>query len=83
MEDIIMLEAVERYIRNEMNSDERLHFDTLRKTNSDVDQLVVEHSLFLQQMNRFGEWKKFKQELHDTHNDLKEQGKINNKEAVV
>ena len=64
MEDIIMLEAVERYIRNEMNSDERLHFENLRKTNSDIDQLVVEHTLFLQQMNRFGEWKKIKQDLH-------------------
>ena len=28
-------------------------------------------------MNRFGEWKKFKQALHDTHTDLSEQGKIN------
>jgi S1-C subfamily serine protease len=37
----------------------------------------VEHTLFLQQMNRFGEWKNFKQALHDTHTDLSEQGKIN------
>src|SRR6187200_1302630 len=78
--DIMILDAVERYIRGEMNPDERLFFENLRKTNGDIDQLVVEHSLFLQQMNRFGEWKKFKQDLHDTHNDLKEQGKINSDE---
>jgi S1-C subfamily serine protease len=54
-----------------------LYFENLRKTNSEVDQLVVEHTLFLQQMNRFGEWKKFKSTLHEVHTDLSDQGKIN------
>jgi S1-C subfamily serine protease len=76
MNDIKILEAVERYIRGEMNPDERLHFENLRKTNTEVDQLVVEHTLFLQQMNRFGEWKKFRSSLNDVHTDLAEQGKI-------
>lgn len=75
--DIMILDAVERYIRGEMNPDERLHFENLRKTNAEVDQLVVEHTLFLQQMNRFGEWQRFKSSLHDIHTDLTEQGKIN------
>jgi serine protease Do len=77
MDDIKILDAVERYIRGEMTPDERLYFEQLRKTSTEVDQLVVEHTLFLQQMNRFGEWRKFKQALHDTHTDLAEQGKIN------
>lgn len=77
MDDIKTLDAVERYIRGEMTPDERLYFEQLRKTNPDVDQLVVEHTLFLQQMNRFGEWKIFKQALHDVHIDLAQQGKIN------
>lgn len=76
MDDIKMLDTVERYIRGEMTPDERLYFEQLRKTSPEVDQLVVEHTLFLQQMNRFGEWKKFKGALHDTHLDLSEQGKI-------
>jgi hypothetical protein len=75
--DILMLDAVERYIRGEMNPDERLHFENLRKTNGEIDQLVVEHTLFLQQMNRFGEWQKFKSALNEVHTDLGEQGKIN------
>jgi len=74
--DIMILDAVERYIRGEMNPDERLHFENLRKTNSEIDQLVVEHTLFLQQMNRFGEWEKFKSSLNEVHTDLAEQGKI-------
>ena len=43
--DITILDAVERYIRGEMNPDERLHFENLRKTNGEIDQLVVEHTL--------------------------------------
>ena len=77
MDDIKIIDAVERYIRGEMNPDERLHFENLRKSNAEIDQLVVEHTLFLQQMNRFGEWKKYKTALHDTHIRLAEQGKIN------
>ena len=77
MSDIQILEAVERYIRGEMNPDERLYFENLRKTNTEVDQLVVEHTLFLQQMNRFGEWQKFRSTLSDVHINLSEQGKIN------
>jgi serine protease Do len=77
MSDLKLVDAIERYIRGEMSPDERVHFEQLRKTNSDVDQLVVEHTFFLQQMNRFGEWKKFRTLLHDVHTDLAEQGKIN------
>lgn len=76
MDDIKVLDAVERYIRGEMNPDERLQFENLRKTNAEIDQLVVEHTLFLQQMNRFGELKKFKSSLNKVHTQLAEQGKI-------
>jgi serine protease Do len=75
--DIMILDAVERYIRGEMNPDERLYFENLRKTNPEIDQRVVEHTLFLQQMNRFGEMQKFHATLNEVHTDLSEQGKIN------
>ncbi|HEY2722619.1 MAG TPA: trypsin-like peptidase domain-containing protein [Chitinophagaceae bacterium] len=76
MDDIKILDTVERYILGDMTPDERLYFEQLRKTNPEVDQLVVEHTIFLHQMNRFSDWKNFKQTLHDTHTDLSEQGKI-------
>ncbi len=76
MDDTKILDTVERYIRGEMNPDERLHFENLRKTNAEVDQLVVEHTLFMQQMNRFGEWQKFRTKLNEVHTDLAEKGKI-------
>src|SRR5258706_9134103 len=74
--EIMMIDAVERYILGEMNPDERLYFENLRKTNAEIDQLVVEHTLFLQQLNQFGERKNFKTVLHDVHTDLDEHGKI-------
>ena len=77
MEDIQLLEAVERYIRGEMKSDERVHFEHLRKTNPEVDQLVVEHTLFIHQMNEVGELRKFKSTLNEVHTDLAEKGMIN------
>lgn len=76
MNDTKLLETVERYIRGEMKPDERLHFENLRKSNAEIDQLVVEHTLFLQQINHYGERKTFKSSLNDIHTDLTEQGKI-------
>ncbi len=76
MDDIKILDTVERYIRGEMSPDERLHFENLRKTSAEIDQLVVEHTLFLQQLNHFGERKNFRSSLNDVHTNLTEQGKI-------
>jgi S1-C subfamily serine protease len=76
IEDIKILEAVERYISGQMTPDERVYFEQLRKSNPEVDQMVVEHTFFLQQMNRFDEVKKFKGILHDTHIHLGEKGLI-------
>lgn len=75
--NITLLEAVERYITGNMNPDERLHFENLRKADSDVDQMVAEHTLFLQKMNRFNQWNKFQTTLNEVHNNLSAQGKIN------
>ena len=76
MDNIQLLDAVERYIRGEMNSQERVYFEQLRKTNPEVDQLVVEHTIFLNQLDKFGEQKQFKTGLHEVHNSLFEAGVI-------
>jgi serine protease Do len=76
IEDIKILEAVERYISGQMSPDERVYFEQLRKTNPEVDQMVVEHTFFLQQMNRFDEVRNLKGILNDTHIHLAEKGLI-------
>ncbi len=77
MDDQILIEAVENYIRGEMNAEEQLLFENLRKSNPEVDQLVVEHTLFLQQINNFGERRNFNTTLHQVHTDLASKGEIN------
>jgi serine protease Do len=76
MDDIKIMDAVERYINGQMNPDERVYFEQLRKSDPEIDQLVVEHTFFLHQLNRFDETKKLKSQLNDIHIDLAEKGLI-------
>lgn len=76
MDDIKLLEAVERYINGQMSPDERVHFEQLRKKDPEIDQLVVEHTYFIHQLSHFDELKKFKAKLNDIHVDLGEKGLI-------
>ncbi|ULQ53675.1 S1 family peptidase [Flavihumibacter fluvii] len=75
-DDVQILETVERYIQDEMTTQEREYFEQLRKSNPDIDQLVVEHTIFLQQLGQFGEKKAFKSLLHETHNHLLDNNEI-------
>lgn len=77
MDDIKILEAVERYFSGEMPADERVYFEGLRKSNPEIDQLVVEHSYFLQQITRFEDVRQLKNTLNETHVHLAEDGAIN------
>lgn len=76
MQDVQLLDAIERYLRGEMLPEEIASFEQLRKNNPEVDEKVVEHTMFLQQMDRFSEWKNFKTTLHDVHNQLLDAGDI-------
>lgn len=78
MEDIQLLDAVERYIRGEMTPEELVHFNQLRKSSPEIDQLVVEHTIFLDQLNNFGDRKQFRASMHDVHNQLMNAGIIKN-----
>ncbi|GAB4092266.1 S1C family serine protease [Flaviaesturariibacter terrae] len=76
MDDLNLLEAVERYINGQMSPDERVWFEGLRKSNPEIDQLVVEHTYFLQQFHRFDETRNLKARLNEIHLDLAEAGAI-------
>jgi serine protease Do len=76
MQDLQLLETVERYLRKEMNSEEQLLFEQLRRDDPEVDQLVVEHTLFLHQLDEYGDRKLFRSELNDIHNKLTADGTI-------
>ena len=76
MEDIQLLESVERYLRGEMNAEEKTYFEHLRTTNPELDQLVVEHTMFLVKLDEHGDRKNFRSNLHEIHNHLLETGAI-------
>lgn len=76
MEDILILDAVERYLKGEMGNEEKAHFEELRKNNPEIDQLVVEHGIFLGQLTTYGETKDFRHQLQHVHNELLENGEI-------
>jgi hypothetical protein len=51
MEDIELIETIEKYLTDSMSSQERTQFETLRKNTPEIDQMVVEHCMFLHEMN--------------------------------
>ena len=76
MDEILLLEAVERYVGGEMSAQEKAFFEDLRKNNPEVDQLVVEHSFFLQGLEKYSSTKNFKHLLYEVDNKLNVEGAI-------
>ncbi len=76
MDEITLLETIERYLAGEMTSQEVASFEQLRKNNAEVDQQVVEHTIFLQNLDRHAEIRNFKHNLHEVENKLVTEGII-------
>ncbi len=76
MDERLILESIERYIRGEMLPEERKFFEELRKSNPGIDQMVVEHTVFLHLIEKYGDRKNVKTSLQDVHNELFETGQI-------
>ncbi len=74
--DIQLLETIERYLNGEMTPEERSAFEQLRMDNAEVDQMVVNHSFFLRQLEGLSQKKQLKSLLNDVHTDLTDQGVI-------
>ena len=77
MDDILLLEAIERYLSGDMNVAERSYFETLRKNTPEIDQMVVEHSMFQHQMDIYSMHLNLKHSLQNAHAKLLERGDIN------
>jgi serine protease Do len=76
MEDTLLIDAVERLVKGEMSEQERIYFEDLRKNNPDLDQLVVEHIFFLNELDKFSNAKNFRHTLHEVEAKLTEEGFI-------
>jgi len=76
MDQLQLAELVERYLKGEMDSQEKLAFEQMRMNQPELDQMVVEFHYFLEEMERYGEIRRFKSNLYDTHHTLQETGEI-------
>lgn len=74
MDDILLIDATERYLRGEMTDNERVYFEELRKNNAEIDQLVVEHIFFLNQLDKFGSLLELKNNIKETVDKLASEG---------
>jgi S1-C subfamily serine protease len=77
MDDILLLEAIERYLHGDMDAAERDYFETLRKNTPEIDQMVVEHGMFLHQMDIYALHRNLRTSLQLSHAKLLERGDIN------
>ena len=59
MDDIQLHEAIERYLTDQMSVDERTQFEAIRKATSEIDQMVIEHAMFLKEMEMYVSRKNF------------------------
>lgn len=76
MEDLQLLDAIERYLNGTMLPEEKEYFLQLRRTTPEIDQMVVEHRLFLHQMDMYSEQKELIHSLNEVHNNLLSKGDI-------
>lgn len=76
MEDILLLDAVERYLKGEMEEGEKAFFEDLRNKTPEIDQMVVEHHMFLEQIEAYGQNRDMKHTLHNIHAELLQVGDI-------
>jgi serine protease Do len=80
MEDILLLNSIERYLEGRMLEEEKNFFEALRQNNPAIDQMVVEHKLFLHHMNEYADVKNFRDSIHTIHSKLSATGEVRNSE---
>lgn len=83
MEENLLLDAIERYRNGEMDDQEKAFFEELRKNNSDIDQTVVDHNFFLDELEKLSEIKALKHTLNEVESKLVNEGAISRKEGKL
>jgi S1-C subfamily serine protease len=76
MEDTLLIDAVERFVKGEMSAEEKLYFEELRKNNPELDQLVVEQIFFLNELEAYSATRNFRHNLQETEAKLIQEGFI-------
>ncbi|MEO6539645.1 MAG: serine protease, partial [Ferruginibacter sp.] len=82
MDELLLIEAVERYLKGEMSPKEKSFFEDIRKNNPAIDQLVVEHTFLYNELDKQANIKAFKHSLYEVENKLTEEGIISKKQLT-
>lgn len=83
MEENLLLDAIERYQRGEMDDAERAYFEDLRQKNPEIDQRVVEHLLFLNKLNHYSDIENLKHIMNTVEDRLELEGAIRLKKKDI
>jgi len=81
MDDILILDAIERYRSGDMTPQEKLFLEEMRKNNPDIDQMAVEHLFFLQQMDKLADTRELNSSLNEVESKLINEGVITKKDS--
>lgn len=76
MDDLQLIQLVERYVQGDLQAEERARFEQLRLTDARAGKFIEEHIYFLQQLTAYGERHQFETTLQDVHADLMQSGEI-------
>ena len=76
MDELLLIETVERYLKGEMDLKEKSFFEEIRKNNPEIDQMVVENTFLFNQLDKQANMKAFKHFLYEVENKLTEEGII-------
>lgn len=74
MDDILLLETIERYLSKNLSDKELSEFEAIRKSTPEIDQMVVEHEHFLHEMEAFSRRKNFSKQSELIFDQLQYQG---------
>jgi len=83
MDELLLIETVERYLKGEMDAKERGFFEEIRKNNPEIDQMVVEHTFLFNELDKQANIKAFKHSLYEVENKLAEEGLISKAELTT
>ncbi|HSN09820.1 MAG TPA: trypsin-like peptidase domain-containing protein [Hanamia sp.] len=81
MEDNLLFDAIERYRNGQMDEKEKLFFEELKKNNPEIDQMVAEHSFFLDELGKMSEQKSLRHNLEQVETKLINEGVISGKKV--
>jgi serine protease Do len=76
MDEITLIALTEKYLNNQLTTDEKAEFEALRNSNQEIDQLVVQNLFFLNQLEAFNKKKKLRKSISETFSKLVSEGVI-------